>query len=174
MKDDVDGDHPLRRYFATELHRSLRFTSGSTSEAVEDYLSRMLVQFLSYDDIYRIRDNSGRRIRSVVEMLPEGDITQQANSFEREREVHKHIGDYLLFVSGMFPEFLRGRLHSPVEEALVDPVAQGRQSYSIAGSFDYGEFATEAPVFRSLSQQFEEYVFGLRMIRNKFRGIGST
>jgi hypothetical protein len=39
-------------------------------------------------------------------MLVESNPMLDAPSFEREREVRKHIGDYTLFLTGIFPEYV--------------------------------------------------------------------
>jgi hypothetical protein len=168
MRRDVSGDHPIRRFFAEALHDSLRVQLGLRHEDVEEYLCEMLMHFLHHDGIYAIRDANGQRIGSVAEMVVEGDVRMNADSFEREREVHKHIGDFLLFWSGVFPEFLR-ELQSG-KDALLNPIDQGRLSYYVASTFDYGDYAREAPVLRTLSGEFETYVVGLSLLRSRFDG----
>ena len=170
MKREVNGDHPLRRFFAEALHDSLRVQLGLEHEAVEDYLCELLLSFLHDDSIYSIRDAFGTRVSSVADMMEEGDIRLNADSFAREREVHKHIGDFLLFWSGVFPEFLKGLRAPGSKDALLNPVEQGRLSYYVASTFDYGDFAREAPVLRTLSDEFESYMFGLTLLRSHFDG----
>jgi hypothetical protein len=172
MKRDVNGEHELRQYFAEVLHESLSVRLGLGDDDVERYLSDLMVDFLHSDGIYALRDETGRRIDAVVDMVVEGDVRLNADSFEREREVHKHIGDFLLFWSGVFPEFLK-RLKSPgSRDHLLDPVRQGKMSYYVASTFDYGDYAAEAPVFRKLSGEFEAYIYGLSLMRAHFHGLG--
>lgn len=168
MRRDVNGDHPIRRFFAEALHDSLRVQLGLRHEDVEEYLCEMLMHFLHQDGIYSIRDASGHPIGSVADMVIEGDVRLNADSFEREREVHKHIGDFLLFWSGVFPEFLRDMQFG--KDALLDPIGQGRLSYYVASTFDYGDYAREAPVLRTLSGEFETYMVGLSLLRSHFDG----
>jgi len=44
--------------------------------------------------------------------LVESEVLLQAQSIDRERDVHRHIGDFTLFMAGLFPEYLR-RLKRP-------------------------------------------------------------
>jgi len=169
MKQDSNEQHPIRQYFAEALHQSLAGTGVQALE-VEAYLAQMMVRFLHQDTLYGIRDAQGRRVNSVTEMLAEGDIRLNANSFNREREVHRHIGDFLLFWSGIYPEFLK-TLKSPTgKDALIDPVGQGRYSYHLVSTFDHGDYAREAPIFRQLSDDFEAYCYGLTQVRKNFSG----
>jgi hypothetical protein len=171
MRRDVNGEHPIRRFFAEALHDSMRVQMGLRHEDVEEYLCDLLMHFLHDDEIYGIRDASGQRVDNVVDMVVEGDVRLNADSFDREREVHKHIGDFLLFWSGVFPEFLKQIRAPHGKDALLDPIGQGRLSYYVASTFDYGDYAREAPVLRKLSGEFEAYMVGLSLMRAQFQGL---
>lgn len=166
MERNVSGDHPLRRYFEETLYAIL--TRDLLLRDVDDvtlYLRDMLLKFLSQDALILMRDPLGRPIQSVSEMLAEGDVRQNADSFDREREVHRSIGDFLLFCSGMFPEYLE-RTRSGAD-ALLDPIQQGQESYYVVSTFQYGRYADEAPTFRKLSEGFEEFRDGLELVRQR-------
>ncbi len=42
-----------------------------------------------------------------MDLLFESEVLLQAQSMDRERDVHQHIGDFTLFMAGLFPEYLR-------------------------------------------------------------------
>jgi len=169
MYREISDDHPLRAFFLESLERSLRVDLGIDNDAdVRNYLATMLVRFMHKDGIFDIRNAQGRRVESVAEMVAEGDIRMNADSFEREREVHKHIGDFLLFWSGLYPEFLQFLKAPSSRDAIVNVVEQGKTSYQIAGSFEYAPHEKEAETFKKLSAHFVEYQFGLRLVRASF------
>jgi hypothetical protein len=172
MKRDISGDHPIRHTFAEALHDSLDTRLGvSDAQPLVDYLSEMLVRFLHLDGVYAVRDAHGRRVTSVADMVVEGDVRLNAVSFDRERAVHRHIGDFLLFWSGVFPEHL-SQLKAPAgKDALLDPIRQGQLSYYVVSTFDHGRYADEAPTFRRLSEDFEACRLGLSLMRTKFDGL---
>jgi hypothetical protein len=170
MIHDVNEAHPLRKYFAVEIHNAL-LRVGLCEQDVEAYLSHMLVQFLHRDEIYAIRDSSGHRLETVVDMVSEGDIRLNASSFNRERQVHKHIGDFLLFWSGLFPEFLQHLKRPSGKDSAVDVVRQGQMSYYVASTFEHDPYGVEAPVLRKLSDDFEGYQKGLTVVRASFEGL---
>jgi hypothetical protein len=62
----------------------------------------MLAAFVRVDNLYRIRNAQGRRLADVGEMLIESNPLLMATSFDREREVRKHVGDYTLLCRGCF------------------------------------------------------------------------
>ena len=91
-----------------------------------------------------------------------------APSFDRERQVRKHIGDYSLFFTGMFPDSLNHcRLRKARLENFIDFMKAGKESYYIVSKFEHFEYAKVAPLFRRMSQDFEKLVSGLNQVKNE-------
>ncbi len=166
----MTNDQPIESYFTNEIHSALTKV-GLSEQDVEAYLGHLLVDFLHRDHIYAIRDAAGHRLENVVDMIAEGDIRLNATSFDRERQVHKHIGDFLLFWSGVFPEFLRTIKRPGGSDALIDVVRQGQMSYYMASTFEHDPYGVEAPTLRKLSNDFEGYQQGLLLVRASFEGF---
>ena len=174
IKREAADDHPLRGFFSDALDRSLHHKLQLEERAdVERYLVQMLIRFLHDDGIYGIKNASGRRLHSVAEMVVEGDVRLNAPSFAREREVHQHIGDYLLFWSGLFPEFLRHMAGNGTKDMLIDCIKQGQFSYHVVSTFDHEPYAEEAKTFSALSADFEAYRIGLSLVRASFDGFAN-
>lgn len=143
-----------------------RHVSTQHQERVVSYLTDLLVQFSDSERLFLIRDQRGRPIQDVAELLAEGDVAQRATSFEREREVHRHLGDFLLFGVGVFPMFLH---HAPDEAPsnLTTYCRLGQESYLVVSSFDHQPYADEAQVYRLLGSGFADYAFCLRVVRDQ-------
>lgn len=151
----VSPNHPLRILFHESVNGAIQESCAPISEQAGVYLVDLLVRFLHTEALYAIR-RQGRPLESVIEMVAEGDVRLNAESFERERQVHRHIGDYILFWSGVYPDFLRS-LRTPDGFVLsCDYSEQGRESYHLVSTFDYHPFGEEAPLFRELSEKFED------------------
>jgi hypothetical protein len=168
MRKEISGEHPIWMYFGKAVHEALLDEVGMTDDDVEVYLTGMLVEFLHRDQMFSIRDSAGRPVDSIAEMLMEGDVRFNATSFDREREVHRHIGDFLLFSSGLFPEFLREMKLRDSRDLLLDVNGQAKESYHIASTFDHAPYTAEARTFRKLSAQFEAYQASLMLVRASF------
>ena len=83
------------------------------------------------------------------------------------RSVRKHIGDYTLFLSGMFPESINHyRLRRQRLENFVDFIRAGKESYYIVSKFDQFEYANLAPLFEKLAREFESCVYGLHLVKS--------
>jgi hypothetical protein len=171
MKEKISSDHPLRVYFAEAVHEAFDSRLGIHESDVEDYLTSMMIAFLHLDEIYGIKNKEGQPVTAISDMVVEGDIRMNADSFLREREVHRHIGDFLLFWSGLFPEHLQ-YIKSPAgPDALLDPVGQGRMSYHVASTFEHDPYGEEAKTLKKLSHDFESYQYGLGLVRAGFEGF---
>ncbi len=173
MTARIPDDHPLRDLFHSLVDRTFRRELGIREAELTRYVGEVLVNFTHRDNIFRIRDARGRPLEEVAEMLMEGDVSLHARSFDREREVHKHIGDFTLFWTGVYPEMLRFFRAASRKDHLIDYVEQGRRSYRIASTFRYGPYAEEAPVLLQLSDRFETCMFGLHLVRRELEACSS-
>src|SRR5262245_13895567 len=99
-------EHPLRRLFAGVAEQTFQSQFGVADPPLVDYLSALLSRFVHVGAIYRLRDGAGRVLDQVVDMLAEA---AQMPEGRTRREVHRHIGDFALFWTGVYPEVL-GRL----------------------------------------------------------------
>jgi hypothetical protein len=172
MSTKISPNHPLRQTFNTLVERTFKLSLGGYNPEVARYLADLLTDFIHMDQVYRLRDARGRRLEEVAEMLMEGDFQLNATSFVREREVHKHIGDFTLFWSGVYPEMLR-LFRSPThKDHLLDYMDQGKSSYYIASTFDHGEYQGEARVLRQMSSEFEFCVVALNRVREEMDRLG--
>jgi hypothetical protein len=155
----------LRSLFARLCERALMGRVGLREPEVARYLADLLTRFAHRDVLYRIRNSAGRPLDDVGEMLLESDPLGRASSFEREREVRRHIGDYTLFFLGLFPEYVHRHATTRVPDMFLDWAQVGRRSYRIVAAFNLGPYAREAPLFAKLSDQYDFCVVGLNFVK---------
>jgi hypothetical protein len=165
----VPENNVLREFFHVLVHKHLTENLGLRDGEVSAYIANLLTDFCETDELAKIKDANGRALTDVGEMLLEADpVYGPAPSFDRERQVRKHIGDYTLFFSGMFPESInRHRLRRHRLENMVDFIKAGKESYYIVSKFEHFEYAKVAPLFARLSREFERCVFGLNIVKNE-------
>jgi len=164
----IPESSPLQRFFAEVVERNYGEVGVRSSE-VHAYVANLLAEFCECETLYKIKSADGRPLCDLGEMLLESDpVYGPAPSFDRERQVRKHIGDYSLFFTGMFPQGLNpGRLRRTRMEGLLDFVKAGKESYYIVSKFEHFEYAKVAPLFRQMSQEFERLVYGLNQVKNE-------
>ena len=164
----VSESNPLHQFFTAVVEHNYD-EIGVRSAEVQGYVATLLTEFCEADNLYKIKNAEGRRLCDVGEMLLESDpVYGMAPSFDRERQVRKHIGDYSLFFTGMFPESLNmARLRRSRMDSLVDFVKAGKESYYIVSKFEHFEYAKVAPLFRTMAKEFENLVYGLNQVKNE-------
>jgi hypothetical protein len=167
MATQIPDNHPLRTLFQDLVRFHFYGDAHLPDAEVTRYVSEILVGFTHADNLFQIRNARGRQLKEVAEMLVESDPLRDARSFDREREVRKHIGDFTLFFMGLFPEHLRSRagLRKLRVDCFLDYVKTGKESYAIVSSFNLFEYREEAPLFRRLSDCFEQCVYGLSLVK---------
>ena len=158
-------DHPLRRYFSGLTEHAFVDSLGMADPGLIDYLSLLLARFVHVHDIQKLQSGTGRTVEQVADMLLEAAALPTGRTC---REVHRHIGDFTLFWTGVYPEALQ-RLRSILrKDHFIDYCEQGKRSYWIASTYDNDPYVEEAPVLRRLSEQFELCAWGLNQVRKEW------
>lgn len=162
----ISRDHPLRRLFAGLTEHTFLNTLGIGDPPLVDYLSVLLSRFIHLDAIYRLHSAHGRRLEEVADMMLEAE--EMPPEGRTRREVYRHIGDFTLFWTGVYPEAL-ARMRSVLrKDHFIDYCEQGKRSYYIASTFEDDPYREEAPVLRRLSDEFEICAYGLSQVRKEW------
>ena len=168
----ISDQHPLRQLFHEVVTGCYHRRSGIDDPEMTGYVADLLTEFSSTEQLYAIRDAEGRPLKAIQDMVAAADpVFGPAASFDEEREVRRHIGDYALFATGMYPESTHLWRHSG-ESSFLEMVQAGKQSYYIVSQFDLFEYKDEAPLFARLSAEFERCMFGLTRVREELDRMG--
>lgn len=163
-------DHPLRRLFAGITEQTFMARLGLGDPRLIDYLSTLLTRFIHMDELHKLRNSGGQRLAEVAEMVSEAETLP----FEgrTRREYYRHIGDFTLFWTGVYPEVVNRLRSVERKDSFLDYCEQGKRSYLIASRFDDDPYREEAPVLRRLSEEFELCAYGLNQVRREWEGSG--
>jgi len=164
-----EHSHPLELFFQRAVRNVYEGKLGLNDPDVTAYVARLLCEFSDANNLYSVRDEMGRPIEELTDLLDAADpVNGSAKSFDQERAVRKHIGDFALFVGGMYPEASgstrRLRRHQPSLQELINA---GKESYYRVSQFNLFEYEQEAPLFARLADGFERCVLGLTMVREE-------
>lgn len=99
----------LYQFFRHQLGRGFA-AHGLNEPATIDYVSEVLARFAHTHGLYAVTDTHGRPLEHVVDFLlaARGDETRRLDR-TRRRSILRHLGEYTLFMSGLFRERLRAR-----------------------------------------------------------------
>ena len=185
MGREIPEQHPLRVLFREAAGWAFHHGEFPAPEARDSrlrwYLSeQVLTRFLHVDQLYRIRDARGRALADVAEMLISGQGTGVSPEL-RALSVQRHIGDYTLFIVGLFPESLErvrrdwrrkdsvmvqlGDLLVPFRDPGEYYREAGRRAYHRAAEIGRETELAEAEIFEKLSRFFHTYAQIMNLIR---------
>ncbi len=161
--------HPLEAFFQQAVRNSYEGKLGLNDPDVTAYVARLLCEFSDANNLYRVRDGAGRPIEALTEMMEASDpVHGSAPSFDAERALRKHIGDYALFTAGMYPEAMgSNRRLRRKQPSLGELILAGKESYYIVSQFNLFEYEQEASLFARLSDRFERCILGLTLVRDE-------
>lgn len=155
----------VRRFFAGITEYAFHSRLGVADPPLVDYIAELLVRFVRCDELYQLRTVRGQRLSQVADMLDEA----QHRQGPARQQVHRHIGDFTLFWTGVYPEVV-DHLRRGGKDALLDYPKQGKRAYWIASTIPVEEKAESAPaaVLKQLSEQFDLCVYGLGEVRRQW------
>jgi hypothetical protein len=162
MTRAISESHPLHRLFRGITEQTFMAELGIGDPRLVGYVANLLACFVPADSVWRLRDGRGRRLREVTAMVAEAESAADA---DRRRECHRHVGDFTLFWTGVYPEALGKLQGADSPDSLIQFQQQGKRSYYLASTLDSGD---EAPVLRRLSHEFELCAFGLSRVRREW------
>lgn len=151
-------DH-LKRFFDAQVRQAFG-QLGIADKPILDHVTNVLATFARADQLYRMRTVQGGHVDSIVAMLSElGPPEGSRSRVQRERDTRQYIGDYALFMSGIFRTYVeRGGF-------LQYYLSEGSRSYRTVSELDLALYRTGFFVFKELSDRFELYSGALDYLR---------
>jgi hypothetical protein len=151
----------IGRFFRGLTEHAFHARLGIVDPPLVDYVSLLLVRFIRNDDIRSLPHQAPALLDDVTDMLS---AVQQAPA-EAARVEFRHIGDYTLFWSGLYPEALRRFQHPTRQDHLLDYRAAGKKAYWIASTLEPADAAEERDLLARLSHDYDLCVEGLAEVR---------
>jgi hypothetical protein len=156
--------NPIHRFFSGIAEQTFESRLGVCDPPLIDYIAELLVRFVQSDAVFGVRDLAGRRLDQVAAMLAEA----EARVGKPRRDVHRHIGDFTLFWTGVYPEALRRLQHTEKADHLLEYRREGKRSYYLASTIPDPENDPQSEVLERLSHDFELCEIGLREVRREW------
>jgi len=161
----TSDDQPMQRFFAGITEYTFQAQLGVPDTDLIDYLTDLLTRFVRSDMMFRVRGLTGKPLMEVADMLIEAESRLGA----AKRSVHQHVGDFLLFWSGVYPESLGKMQDKERKDHLLNYWAVGKKAYSTASELSAEEEEDgEAEVLCKLSCRFELCAYGLGEVRREW------
>ncbi len=165
----LSQDHPLRKHFAGVTEHAFLAKLGIADTALVDYIADMLSRFVHVDAIFKLRDAEGRTMGELVDMAMEAE--QLPPEGRTVFEYHRHIGDFALYWSGLFPEQVNRLQARLCKDHLINFAVLGKRSYRLASQFQATRDSHDAQVLQHVSDEFEVCAVGLNEVRKEWKDL---
>ena len=151
----------LQRFFERVIRASFH-DLALDGDPVAPYLVDLLTRFARTEHLHP-RALTLPRLESVVDMMLEIEAAWEIDGAqfrpEHEVNVRRHIGDYTLFMMGIFPERVR-------RDATTDfYISQGRRAYHFVSEHARASSHGGPTPYRRLAERFENYAGALDYAR---------
>jgi hypothetical protein len=162
----IPQSHPLHRLFRGLTESTFMSELGIADPPLVGYVADLLASFVPSHSVWQIRDKQGRPLVQVTQMVAEA---ESAGDVERRGECHRHVGDYTLFWTGVYPEALAKLQDSRSPDSLIRYQEQGKRSYYLASTLSTSD--DRGSILRRLSAEFELCAFGLSRVRREWEKL---
>jgi hypothetical protein len=124
--------------------------AGIDDRELADYLASMLLDFGRRDRAWRIDWNDDQRHRYLVDIL----MDLEASEGERRFRVMVHLGNYALWLAGLFPDYIAARHLRKGGPDVAYYDALGRRGFGLASDHALADRYGLDGVLRTAAERF--------------------
>jgi hypothetical protein len=188
MSKKIPSSHILIKMFKRATKRAFRCYPELYDRDVSEHIcSHILTEFVRTDRLFLIKDKKGSGIVEIPDMYMEGDVMCHAKSLEKEIAVQEYIGNFSLFMAGLFPKVCQGRKNNcfsaknrmkdqlymelylklhPAKKGMEYYVIQGERAYEKASRIYKGLNDIKSSLLKKLALRFEGYACLMQTIHD--------
>lgn len=138
---------PLFTYVA--VRHTLR-AAGIDDRELADYLAALILEFGDHDRHVRIAPHDDHTYRYLVDLV----AALATEEGERGFRLRVHLGNYSLWLAGLFPDRIAARRHRAGGPDLPYYDQLGRQGYDLAARHPLADRFGTAPIYRAAAARF--------------------
>jgi hypothetical protein len=138
-------------FFYVVVRHALR-SAGLEERELADYLAALLLEFGQRDRAWRIDWNDDQQHRYMVDILAD----LEATAGDRRFKVMVHLGNYALWLSGLFPDYIAARRLRKAGPDVSYYDALGSRGYGMASDHALAAQYGLEPVLRTAAERFPE------------------
>jgi hypothetical protein len=143
---------PSPPLFAYAAVRHTLLAGGMDDRDLADYLAALLLEFGDHDRQARVRRTDDESYHYLVDIV--ADLAGHDEAGERAFLLQAHLGNYTLWLAGLFPDYVAARRTRAGGPDLPYYDELGRHGYDLASRHRLAEHFGVAAIFRSASDRF--------------------
>ncbi|HET9983822.1 MAG TPA: hypothetical protein VFQ38_09555 [Longimicrobiales bacterium] len=153
---------PARLVFYLLVRHAL-LEVGFGDRTVADYLAALLVEFGRRNRAYQVEEGDAQEFRYLVDQLPALRTAQG----RRALLMRAHLGDFSLWLSGLFPDWIEGRRQRRGAPGLAYYEEVGTTGYRLAADCADAEKHGLDRVYRACAENFPRLRSALNRVSDR-------
>lgn len=153
---------PALFYYVTVRHMLRR--AGTDDRDLADYLAAMLLEFGRRDRAWRVDWNDDQRHQYMVDIV--GDLAASHGS--RQFKVMVHMGNYALWLAGVFPDYIAARRVRKGGPDVEYYERLGQRGYQLASDHELSDRVGLGLILRSAAERFSQARHALNGLSDRF------
>ena len=146
------------------LVRHALLESGIDDRTLADYIASLLVEFGREDRAYRIQPEDPDRYYYLVDLV----AAMDGPDGRRQFLVRAHLGNYALWLSGIFPDHVIARVHRRGAPGLEYVEAMGASGYRLAADSPIASRHGLDALYRTAAESFPALRVALNHIADRY------
>jgi hypothetical protein len=151
-------------FFFYILIKEIFKEQGINDEEIIDYVASMLSKFRKKDKLYEITENEEKKYNYLFELIKDLNKNDEVRSFF----IRLHIGNYTLFLTGIFSDFILYREKKSGAPGIKFYEKIGSLNYKIASSSKIAEKKGISGTLYLLSEKFHQIRLSLNLVSDKY------
>lgn len=143
---------PSEALFLYVMVRHALRAEGVDDADLADYLAALLLAFGQRDRAWRVDWNDDQRHRYLVDIVADLDQTEG----DRRFKVMAHLGNYALWLAGVFPDYIAARRVRRGGPGLSYYDSLGRRGYALAAEHALADRMGLEAVFRTAAERYPD------------------
>jgi hypothetical protein len=144
------GAHASLTLFTYVMVRQALRRAGEDERGVADYVSAIVLHFAVRDRAYRIAMSDDEQYDAIVALCEDLDDPDARRSFL----VRAHLGNFALWLSGIFPDYLERRRWRRGGPDLDYYEEMGRRGFALAADHRLAEANGMSELYSTVSERF--------------------
>jgi hypothetical protein len=150
LRRDPRGAHASLTLFAYVMIRASLRQAGESDRALADYVTAVVLNFGVRDRAHRISESDDEVYDAIVALWEDLNDPDTRRSFL----VRTHLGNYALWLSGIFPDFIEQRHSMRGGPDLDYYEAMGRRGFELAADHQLAEEHGLTTLFANAAARF--------------------
>ena len=144
--------------------RHAMLESGIESRVLADYVAAMVLEFGQQSRAYRISRYDDREYGYLVDIMK--DMAEARG--QREFLLRVHLGEFALWLSGLYPDYITARVHRKGGPDLDYYEEMGRTGYRLAADHPRARSGALSPLYRDAADTFGRVRRALNAFSDRF------